>query len=107
METGDVVRLKIPAMKEKVTVMDPGMEVNMMVIEDANLALFVEATIVENLDFITMKKMTAAKNHQQKNLSAHHKNLQKGCGLSPPKGRSAAEEITKVEDVVLLRTLVI
>ena len=47
---------------------DQEMEVNMMATEVANLVSFVEVTIAENLVFITMKKMTVARNHQQPNL---------------------------------------
>jgi len=67
-------------MKERVTAMDQVMVVSMMATEAANLVLFVEVTIAENLVFIIMKKMTVVSNHQQLNLLIPHKNLQKAYG---------------------------
>ena len=67
-------------MKERVTAMDQVMVVSMMATEAANLVLFVEVTIAENLVFIIMKKMTVVSSHQQLNLLIPHKNLQKAYG---------------------------
>jgi len=46
----DVAPLKILVMKVRVTVMDPGMEVHMMAMLDVKEILYVEGTIVKNLD---------------------------------------------------------
>ena len=61
----DAVPLRILAMKEKEIVMDPEMEADMMVTEDARGTLSVEVTIVKSLVTITMKKMIAVReNHE-------------------------------------------
>jgi len=53
-------------MKEKETVMDLVMEVNMMDTEDVREILCVEATIVNNLVLTIMRKMIVVKNQNQK-----------------------------------------
>jgi len=65
----DVVLQRILVMKEKETVMDLVMEVNMMDTEDVREILCVEATIVNNLDIITMKRMIAVKNQDKASLN--------------------------------------
>ena len=58
----DVVHLRIHVMKERETVMDLMMEVNMMVMKDVKVILCVAATIVRSLVITTMRKMTVVRN---------------------------------------------
>ena len=51
-------------MKERETVMDLVMEEVMMAMLDVKEVLSVAAIIVNNLELIIMKRMTAAKNHR-------------------------------------------
>ena len=71
----DVVLQRTLVMKEKETVMDLEMEVNMMDTEDVREILCVEATIVNNLDIITMKRMIAVKNQDNINQVIIQKRL--------------------------------
>merc|ERR1712083_1189273 len=57
----DVALLKILVEREKGTVMDMEMEESMMVMQDADQDLSVEATIVRSLELTIMKKTTAVK----------------------------------------------
>ena len=66
----DVAPLRILVMKEKATVMDPVMEVAMMVIMDVREILYAEATIARNLEYSTMKKTIAVKNLLQLRLNS-------------------------------------
>ena len=62
----DVVLLRIHVMREKETVMDLEMEDNMMDMQGVREILYVEAIIVNSLELITMKKMIAVRNQNQK-----------------------------------------
>ena len=62
----DVVLLRIHVMREKETVMDLEMEDNMMDMQGVREILCVEAIIVNSLELITMKKMIAVRNQNQK-----------------------------------------
>ena len=66
----DVAPLRILVMKEKVTVMDPVMEVAMMVIMDVREILYAEATIGRNLEYSTMKKTIAVRSLLQLQLNS-------------------------------------
>ena len=55
-------------MKEKETVMDLVMEVNMMDTEDVREILCVEAITVNNLVLTIMRKMIVVKNQNQKKI---------------------------------------
>jgi len=59
----------------KVTVMDLLMEVLMMVMMDAKEILYVEATTVRNLGFISMKKTIAVTLLPQLSLRGPHQSL--------------------------------
>ena len=65
MEAEDVVHHRTPVMKERVTVMVPEMEVNMMVMPAVKEILSVAATIVKSLDCISTRRMTAVKDQTQ------------------------------------------
>ena len=58
----DVVHLRIRVMRERETVMDLVMEVNMMVMKDVKEILCVAATIVYSSDHIIIPKMTVVRN---------------------------------------------
>ena len=62
----DVVLQRIHVMREKETVMDLEMEDNMMDMQGVREILGVEAIIVNSLELITMKKMIAVRNQNQK-----------------------------------------
>ena len=62
----DVVLQRIHVMREKETVMDLEMEDNMMDMQGVREILCVEAIIVNSLELITMKKMIAVRNQNQK-----------------------------------------
>ena len=57
----DAAHLRIPVMRERETVMDLVMEVNMMVMKDVKEILCVAATIVYSSDHIIILKMTVVR----------------------------------------------
>ena len=61
MEAEDVVHHRTPVMKERVTVMDLGMEVSMMDTAAASLAWCAAATTVSSTEPTTTPRMTAAR----------------------------------------------
>ena len=61
----DVVPQRIPVMRERGTVTDLLMEVNMMDMPAVKEILCVAATIVKSLDYISTRRMTAVKDQTQ------------------------------------------
>jgi len=72
---GGVAHLRSHVSWGKATVMDLLMEVSMMVMMDAKEILYVEATTVKNLDFISMKKTIAVTLLPQLSMRGPHQSL--------------------------------
>jgi len=101
----DAVLQRILVRKEKETVMDLVMEVNMMDTEDVSQDWFVELIIAESLVSTFMKRMIAVRSHHPHQHS-HFLRFHLVFGLNPHKEKNAVGGIMEAEDAVIQIILV-
>jgi len=100
-----VARQRIHVMKEKETVMDLVMEVNMMDTEDVSQDWFVEPIIAESLVSTFMRRTIAVRSrHPHQHI--HFLRFHLVFGLNPHKEKNAVGEIMEAEDAVIQIILV-